>query len=459
MIQATGGRRACSTDFDTRDGLCLSLSRIDANLCLPIVHNSCSSDASHSSFVVLRPLHSFRYSRYPLTIKNGSGCKLYTTDGKEYLDCVAGIATCALGHSNPFLTAAITKQMQEVHHVSNLYLIPAQAALASWLAENSVADKVFFCNSGAEANEAAIKCARRHAYNRGITKPVIITAEQSFHGRTMGGLSATGQPKYHKGFGYDGKMMPGFVFVPYNDPEALKQAVKDVQSSGQGLAAIMMEALQGEGGIIPGDADFFQTVRDLCDETGAFMICDEVQIGMGRSGKLWGYENLPVTPDIFTSAKALGGGVPIGAMMAAGEAANVFGPGDHASTYGGNPLACAAGLAVAQYLYDNDILSNVQARSKQLRTGLEEIAKNHPALLGETRGWGLLLGVVVSNPEVPPGQIVQAAMEEGLLLVGAGSNVVRFVPPLIITEAEVEKLLSIFEKAVTAVESKIVITA
>ena len=177
---------------------------------------------------------------------------MYTTDGKEYLDCVAGIATCALGHSNDYLTDAITQQMKQVHHVSNLYLIPAQAALADWLCANSVAEKVFFCNSGAEANEAAIKCARRHAYNRGITKPVIITAEQSFHGRTLGGLSATGQPKYHKGFGYDGKMIPGFKYVPYNDAEALKIAVKEVEESGEGLAAIMMEALQGEGGIIPG---------------------------------------------------------------------------------------------------------------------------------------------------------------------------------------------------------------
>lgn len=394
-----------------------------------------------------------------MTIKNGSGCKLYTTDGKEYLDCVAGIATCALGHSNAALTDAITHQMQQVHHVSNLYFIPAQAALAAWLTDNSVADKVFFCNSGAEANEAAIKCARRHASNRGITKPVIITAEQSFHGRTLGALSATGQPKYHKGFGFDGKMMPGFVYVPYNDADALRAAVKEVQSSGQGLAAIMMEALQGEGGIIPGDATFFQTARELCDETGAFLICDEVQIGMGRSGKLWGYENLPnVTPDIFTSAKALGGGVPIGAMMAAGAAATVFGPGDHASTYGGNPLACAAGLAVARYLVEHDTLSNVQARSAQLKAGLERIAAQHPTVLGATRGWGLLMGVVVANAETaPPATIVQAAMDEGLLILGAGSDVVRFVPPLIITESEIEQALTLFEKAVTKVASQILV--
>ena len=198
-----------------------------------------------------------------------------------------------------------------------------------------MAGKVFFCNSGAEANEAAIKLARRHASNRGIDKPVIITAHNSFHGRTLAALTATAQPKYHKGFGYDGgKMVPGFKYVPYNDPAALEAAVKEIQANdGEGLAAIMMEALQGEGGIVPGQDAFFTKIRQLCDETGALMICDEVQVGMGRSGKLWGYENLPVMPDVFTSAKALGGGVPIGAMMAAPVVADVFGPGDHASTY------------------------------------------------------------------------------------------------------------------------------
>jgi acetylornithine/N-succinyldiaminopimelate aminotransferase len=389
--------------------------------------------------------------RYPLTIKNGKGCKLYTTDGKEYIDCVAGIATCALGHSNDYLTNAITEQMKAVHHVSNLYLIPAQAALADWLCTNSIAQKAFFCNSGAEANEAAIKCARRHAYNRGITKPVIITAEQSFHGRTLGGLSATGQPKYHKGFGYDGKMIPGFKYIKYNNIDSLKAAVKEVQDNGEGLAAIMMEALQGEGGIIPGDAEFFTTVRQICDETDALMICDEVQVGMGRSGKLWGYENLPVSPDIFTSAKALGGGVPIGAMLAGPKAADVFGPGDHASTYGGNPLACAAGLAVANYMCDNNVLDNVIARGEQLKTTLTTIQAKYPTILGPHRGWGLLQGIEVIHPDIVPGQIVKQAMEEGLLLVAAGSNVVRFVPPLIITESELESALQKFESAVAFV--------
>ena len=391
------------------------------------------------------------FSRYPLTIASGKGCRISTTDGKEFLDCVSGIATCALGHSNDELTAAITAQMNQIHHCSNLYLIPAQAALADWLVANSIADKCFFCNSGAEANEAAIKLARKHASNRGITKPVILTAVNSFHGRTLAAITATAQPKYHKGFGYGGEMVPGFEYVPYNDPEALEKKVAEINADPEkGLAAIMMEALQGEGGIVPGKDEFFVKARQLCDDNGALLMCDEVQVGMGRSGKLWGYENLPVEPDVFTSAKALGGGVPIGAMMASGEAANTFGPGDHASTYGGNPLACAAGLAVAKYFSDHDILENVNERGAQLRAGLEALAKKYPDMLGEVRGWGLLLGVEVKDEsEATSGGLVQGAMDEGLLLVGAGANVVRFVPPLIVSEAEIDEALEKFDAALS----------
>jgi acetylornithine aminotransferase len=395
------------------------------------------------------------YGRYPLTIHHGKGCKLYTTDGKEYLDMVSGIATCALGHANDKLTQAVVDQMNQMHHVSNLYYIPSQAKLAKWLCDNSVADKVFFCNSGAEANEAAIKCARRHASNRGITEPVIITAINSFHGRTLAALSATAQPKYHKGFGYGGKMVPGFEYVPYNDVEALKAKVKEINSSKasdggkRGVAAIMMEALQGEGGIVPGTKEFFQTARQLCDDCGALLICDEVQVGMGRSGMLWGYENLDVEPDVFTSAKALGGGVPIGAMMARGEAATTFGPGDHASTYGGNPLACSAGLAVAQVLAEDNVLQNVRARGEQLTEGLEAIAAKYPTILGEVRGWGLLKGVQVqADAGCTAGELVGDVMEEGLLLVPAGPSVVRFVPPLIVSEQEISDALKMFEEAV-----------
>eukprot|EP00588_Corethron_pennatum_P025998 CAMPEP_0194317626 /NCGR_PEP_ID=MMETSP0171-20130528/14361_1 /TAXON_ID=218684 /ORGANISM="Corethron pennatum, Strain L29A3" /LENGTH=410 /DNA_ID=CAMNT_0039074301 /DNA_START=51 /DNA_END=1280 /DNA_ORIENTATION=- len=315
------------------------------------------------------------YGRYPITITSGKGCVLTGADGKEYLDFVAGIATCALGHGHAGLSAAVSSQIGRLHHVSNLYLIPEQAALAEWLVSNSVGDKAFFANSGAEANEGAIKLARRHASDRGITDPVIITAVDSFHGRTLAAVTATGQPKYHRGFTYGGKMVEGFEYVPYNDVQALEDLVKKIektplrhrlQGRKRGVAAIMMEPLQGEGGIIPGTTAFFDAARSLCDATGALLVCDEVQAGMGRTGKLWGYENVGATPDVFTTAKALGGGVPIGAMVARGQAADVLGPGDHASTYGGNPLACAAALAVARAFSEDDLLTNINARGDQL---------------------------------------------------------------------------------------------
>jgi acetylornithine aminotransferase len=250
-------------------------------------------------------------------------------------------------------------------------------------------------------------------------------------------------------------MVQGFEYVPFNNVEALKAKVEEINSSTasdggkRGVAAIMMEALQGEGGIVPGTKEFFQTARDLCDDCGALLICDEVQVGMGRSGMLWGYENLDIEPDVFTSAKALGGGVPIGAMMARGDAATTFGPGDHASTYGGNPLACSAGLAVAQVLAEENVLQNVRARGEQLTKGLEAIAEKYPSILGGVRGWGLLKGVQVQEDAgVTAGDLVGDAMKEGLLLVPAGGTVVRFVPPLIVTEQEIDDALNMFETAV-----------
>jgi len=398
------------------------------------------------------------YGRYPLTIVSGKGCTLTDDTGKEYLDFVAGISTCALGHSNKELIDAVTNQIATVHHVSNLYYTPSQGQLAGWLVENSCADKAFFCNSGAEANEGAIKLARRHGSNRGLTDPVIITAKQSFHGRTLAALTATAQPKYHKGFGYGGEMVKGFEYVEYNNKEELVAMVEEMNTTPEadvaegrkrGVAAIMLEALQGEGGIITGDPEYFALARKLADESGALLICDEVQVGMGRSGKLWGFENLDVEPDVFTSAKALGGGVPIGAMMARGEAADVLGPGDHASTYGGNPLACSAGLAVAQYLSDHNILDNVKARGDQLSAGLEKLAEKYPSVLADVRGWGLLKGIKINDDAgMTAGELVGDAMTEGLLTVAAGPSVVRFVPPLIVSEQEIDQALEIFERTI-----------
>lgn len=287
---------------------------------------------------------------------------------------------------------------------------------------------------------------------------MIITAEQSFHGRTLATVTATAQPKYHKGFTYGGEMVRGFRYTPYNDPDALEKLVEEINvtpaedaAAGRkrGLAAIMLEPLQGEGGIVPGDPAYFALARKLCDDHGALLLCDEVQAGMGRTGSLWGHQQLGVEPDVFTSAKALGGGVPIGAMMARGAAAEVLGPGDHASTYGGNPLACAAGLAVAEYLSEHDVLANVRARGEQLAEGLADIATRYPEVLGEARGWGLLRGVAIKEGAgCTAAELVGDAMAEGLLLVAAGPSVVRFVPPLVVTEGEVADALGRFESAI-----------
>lgn len=253
-------------------------------------------------------------------------------------------------------------------------------------------------------------------------------------------------------------MVRGFSYTPYNDLEALKKLVEEINVTPEedakagrkrGVAAILLEPLQGEGGIKPGTPEFFQGARKICDDTGALLMCDEVQVGMGRSGSLWGHEQLGVEPDVFTSAKALGGGVPIGAMMARGEAAETFGPGDHASTYGGNPLACAAALAVAEYLSEHDILANVQARGEQLAKGLEDIAGRYPQVLGEARGWGLLRGVPIKEDAgCTAAELVGEAMDEGLLLVAAGPTVVRFVPPLVVTAEEIDEAMARFEKCI-----------
>jgi len=332
-----------------------------------------------------------------------------------------------------------------LHHVSNLYYVPVQGELAKWLTDHSCADKAFFCNSGAEANEGAIKLARKYAHEKlNIEDPVIITAHASFHGRTLATITATGQPKYQKGFS---PLVPGFVYVPYNDIQALESTIADVDKDGRRVAAIMLEALQGEGGVRPGDMAYFQRVRQICDQKGILLILDEVQVGMGRSGKLWGYENLGIEPDIFTSAKGLGGGIPIGAMMCKGFC-DVFEPGSHASTFGGNPFVCAVALAVCQTLERENILENVQKRGEQIRSKLTEIAQKYPDLIAEVRGWGLINGLELKEEiELTSPQVVKVAMEAGLLLVPAGPKVLRFVPPLIVTEDEVNLALQAVENA------------
>lgn len=318
--------------------------------------------------------------------------------------------------------------------------------MAKWLVEHSCADRVFFCNSGAEANEAAIKLARKYAHTvLEIEKPIILTANASFHGRTLATITATAQPKYQK---YFDPLVPGFHYVSYNDINALEVAISELDEGDYRVAAILIEPLQGEGGVRPGDVAYFKKLRQICDETGILLIFDEVQVGMGRSGKLWAYEHLGVEPDIFTSAKGLGGGIPIGAMMSK-KFCDVFQPGEHASTFGGNPFVCGVALSVCQTLERENILQNVQDRGEQLRSGLRAIAAKYPQHISEVRGWGLINGLELrADIQLTAADIVNAAIKEGVLLVPAGPKVVRFVPPLIVTEAEVNTALEAVEKAI-----------
>lgn len=387
------------------------------------------------------------YGRFPVAIAKGEGCRLWDTNGKTYLDFVAGIATCTLGHAHPLLSDAVTAQIQRLHHVSNLFYIPEQGELAKWIVEHSCADKVFFCNSGAEANEAAIKLVRKYAHTmvEFLDEPVILSAQSSFHGRTLATITATGQPKYQKNFD---PLPDGFAYVPYNDIQALKEAIADCDEGNRRVAAVMLEALQGEGGVRPGDVEYFKAVRQICDENNILLVLDEVQVGVGRTGKYWGYENLGIEPDIFTSAKGLAGGIPIGAMMCKDSCA-VFNPGEHASTFGGNPFSCAAGLAVVQALESENLLENVNARGQQLRTALETLAAKYDYFV-EARGWGLINGLEIKTDlDLTSIQIVKTAMDNGLLIAPAGPKVLRFVPPLIVSEAEVDEAIAILDKTLS----------
>ena len=384
------------------------------------------------------------YSRFPLTLVRGKGLWVWDDEGRRYLDCVAGIAVCTLGHSDRVLRRNLCHQLGTLQHVSNLYRIPEQEALARAICERSCADKVFFCNSGAEANEAAIKLARKHGHVvRGIERPVILTAEASFHGRTLAAVSATGQPKYHQNFE---PMVEGFRYFPYNDTAAFEALLAECEADGPRVAAVLLEPLQGEGGVNPGDPAFFQRVRQLCDELSILLILDEVQVGVGRSGRWWGHERLGIEPDAFTLAKGLGGGIPIGAL-AVKASADLLRAGEHASTFGGNPFACRAGLTVIQEIERRDLLTHVEAMATRLREQLEGLVTRHPTLLERQRGWGLLQGLVLREEAPSAPDLVKAAMAEGLLLVPAGPRVVRFVPPLVIRPRHIRKAIKRLERA------------
>ncbi len=371
------------------------------------------------------------YTRLPLTIERGQGCLVYDAEGREYLDCVAGIAVNILGHAHPDIVEAITRQARQLIHTSNLFYTEPQTQLAERLVEHSFADKVFFCNSGAEANEAAIKLARRYGTNAlGPERIEILTMLNSFHGRTVASLTATGQPALQKGFG---PMVPGFQYIPFNDFTALEAKLTPQ------TAAIMLEPIQAEGGVVVSDIDYLKKVRKLCDEHQILLIFDEVQTGMGRTGTLFAYEQFGVQPDILTLAKGLGGGIPIGACLATETIAAAFEPGTHASTFGGNPLACAAALKVLDLLLDGNKLEEGRIAGEYLAKGLASLAKQF-SCIQEARGMGLLQGLELSIDGKP---LVMECLEQRVLINCTMGNVLRFVPPFIISHTQIDRLLSV----------------
>ncbi|HEX8949014.1 MAG TPA: acetylornithine transaminase [Dissulfurispiraceae bacterium] len=369
------------------------------------------------------------YNRFPVVLRKGRGIRVWSADGKEYLDFVGGIAVNVLGHCHPKVVVAIQKQAQRLIHVSNLYHIEPQIKLARLLVTHSFADKAFFCNSGAEANEAAIKLARKYAKEHfDESRYEIITALNSFHGRTLATVTATGQEKFQKGFE---PLMPGFKYVPFNDIGALESAIT------QNTCAIMLEPIQGEGGVkIPSD-DYLSKVRELCDSHGLLLILDEVQTGIGRTGKLFAYEHYGVTPDIMTLAKGLGGGVPIGAMLATEKVASAFAPGNHASTFGGNPLVCTAAVATLEtILEDGFVLDHCNRMGKYFIERLEQLKGYYEQIIA-VRGKGLLIAMELTRDGMP---IVKACLERGILINCTGGNILRFMPPLTVEEKDIDHL-------------------
>ena len=374
------------------------------------------------------------YARTPIALVKGKGVKVWDADGKEYLDFLAGIAVNSLGHCHPAIVRAIRSQSQRLLHVSNLYHIQPQAELARELCRHSFADRVFFCNSGAEANEAAIKLARRYGLEKLGGKYEVISTHNSFHGRTLATLTATGQEKVRAG--YD-PLPDGFRQVPYNDLGAVEGAIDEKKT-----AAILVEPIQAEGGVIVPDESYLRGLREICDQRGVLLIFDEVQTGMGRTGKLFGYEHFGIQPDIMTLAKALGGGLPLGAMLAREEIASSFGPGSHASTFGGNPVSCSAGLAVMHALLQGGVLKNCAQMGKYFVKGLEAL-KQRFSFIREIRGKGLIIGVEL---EIEGSKIADGCMEAGLLMNCTAYKVLRFVPPLTIKKNEIDRGLAILEK-------------
>ena len=381
------------------------------------------------------------YGRYPIVPVKGEGCRLWDADGKEYLDFLGGVAVNNLGHCHPKVVAALQKQAAELIHCSNYYQIPQQIELAELLCNHSFADKAFFCNSGAEANEAAIKLARKYSRDTyGPERYEIITAADSFHGRTMATVSATGQEKVQRFFD---PLLHGFKHVPFDDVAALEAAITST------TCAIMLEPIQGEGGVNMPSPGYFEAVRELCDRHGLLLIFDEVQVGIGRTGTLFAYEHFGVTPDIMTLAKALAGGAPIGTMLAKDTFAAAFVPGTHGSTFGGNPLVCAAAIATIRTILEEGLLNRCEEIGDYLTGELEALATKY-SFVKEVRGVGLMIGMAL---DIPAGDIVKKGHERGVLLNVTHDTVLRFVPALIVTKQEINTMITILDGIFAEIEA------
>ncbi len=370
------------------------------------------------------------YNRLPVTFARGQGVWLTDTDGKRYLDAVAGIAVCSLGHAHPAVTQALCEQAGKLVHTSNLYAIAHQQQLGEQLVQLAGMDRVFFANSGAEANEAAIKLARLHGRKKEVTKPTIVVMDSSFHGRTMATLTATGNRKVQAGFE---PLVPGFVRVPYGDMQALETAA----ANNPDIVAVLVEPIQGEGGVKIPPLDYLQKIRALCDAQDWLMMLDEIQTGMGRTGKMFAFQHAGITPDVMTLAKALGNGVPIGACLAKGEAAELFGPGNHGSTFGGNPLACAAALSVLKTMTETRLWEQADRLGEHLLAGFNSSLAQQAGVT-EIRGVGAMIGIELDRP---CGELVGRALAQGLLINVTADTVVRLLPPLVMNTEEADQLI------------------
>ena len=383
------------------------------------------------------------YKRLPLFIVKGRGNRIYDSEGREYFDFINGVAVNNLGHCNPRITVAFQKQAQRLVHTSNLFYTEPQVRLARLLVENSFADKVFFCNSGAEANEAAIKLIRKYFKEKGEGRYEIITAYNSFHGRTMATITATGQERFHKGYE---PLLPGFTYVPYNDITSMEKAITDK------TAAVMVEPIQGEGGVNIPDQNYLNQLRRICDSNGILLVLDEVQTGIGRTGKLFAYQHSDIKPDIMTLAKGLGNGLPIGAMLAVDEVAQAFTPGSHASTFGGTPLVCSAAIEVLKTLTEDEIiLDNCVRMGKYIMEELRELREKYPHIIKDVRGKGLMIGMELN---IKGEDVVQECIKKGIVINCTMERVLRFLPSLDIDRLDIDTLINTLSEVFSKIEIK-----